>query len=96
MEAEDAEVEDMEEEAPPVHDPRLEEDSRMARARWMERARRGDWGGVCSDMSVYEGLKLKEDPRMGKSYADQVVEVLGIMDPARRPHLSAADRAAAE
>ena len=96
LEAEDAEAEDVEEEAPPVQDPSLEHISRMARERWMERARRGDWGGVRSDMSVYEVLKLKEDPQMGKSYADQVVEVLGIMDPARRPHLSAADRAAAE
>ena len=77
-------------------DPRLEADAQAARARWMVKARRGDWGSVKADLSVFEGLGVTVDPREGSEYADKVIEGLGIRDAKRRPHLTAANRAAVE
>jgi len=97
LEAEDAEADGLLEEEPEhVPDPTLEADSRLARSKWMDRARRGDWGSVRAHLSVYGELGLKEDPRAGAEYAEKVLEALGVQDPARRPHLTAADRAATE
>jgi len=79
-----------------VIDPRLEADSRAAHVRWMACARRGDWGSVKADLSVFEGLGVKVDPRAGPENADLVIAGLQIQDPAKRPHLTPADRAAAE
>ena len=62
----------------------------------MVNARRGDWGSVKADLSVFEGLGVTVDPREGSEYADKVIEGLGIRDAKRRPHLTAADRAAVE
>ena len=44
-------------------DPKLEADAQAARTRWMARARRGDWGSVKADLSVFEGLGVTIDPR---------------------------------
>ena len=77
-------------------DPTLEADGKVARGRWMERARRGEWNAVRANLSVYGELGLQEDPRGGEAYADQVITALGLRDAGRRPHLTAADRAAAE
>ena len=88
--------EHLEEDSPVISDPKLEADAKVARARWMERARRGEWDQVHQPLSVYGDPSLKENPRGTKAYADKVVEAMGIRDPARRPHLSKEDRAAVE
>ena len=81
---------------PGISDPKLEGDASVARARWMEKARRGEWDLVHQHLSVYGDPNLKENPRGTKAYADQVIAALGLQDPAKRPHLAAEDRAAAE
>ena len=79
-----------------VVDPKLEADALAAHARWMIRARRGDWSAVKADLSVFEGLGVTVDPREGSDYADKVIAGLSIKDPKKRPHLTAADRVAVE
>ena len=45
---------------------------------------------------MFEGLGVKVDPRAGPEYANQVIAGFQIQDPAKRPHLTPADRAAVE
>ena len=64
-----------------MSDPKLEGGAKVAQARWVERARRGEWDQVVQPLSVYGDPTLTVNPRGSKEYADQVIEAIGIQDP---------------
>ena len=74
----------------------LKQEAATAHARWMKKARCGDFSGPTPPSDVFAHAGVTENPRLSDAYRDAVVEELGLNDAARYPHLGEQDLAAAK